>query len=112
MYLSSRIAQIMCATVRLARLTISAMFSKHKYEDAAGRVAKASRAIRGEDNQALGNALRIAAGIGVGIGVGLLLAPASGQETRSAIAGGVRQFGNEVRKQVFSERPRAAANAG
>ena len=85
---------------------------QQKYEDAAGRVAKASRAIRGEDNQALGNALRIAAGIGVGIGVGLLLAPASGQETRSAIAGGVRQFGNEVRKQVFSERPRAAANAG
>jgi hypothetical protein len=69
---------------------------QQKYKDAAGRVAKASRAIRGEDNQALGNALRIAAGIGVGIGVGLLLAPASGQETRSAIAGGVRQFGNEV----------------
>ena|ERR1700724_444388 len=85
---------------------------QQKYEDAAGRVAKASRAIRGEDNQALGNALRIAAGIGVGIGVGLLLAPASGQETRSAIAGGVRQIGNEVRKQVFSERARAAANAG
>jgi len=87
------------------------MFSKHKYEDAAERVAKASRAIRGEDNHALGNALRLAAGVGVGIGVGLLFAPASGQETRSAIAGSVQQFRNKVRKRVFFERARAG-NAG
>jgi hypothetical protein len=85
---------------------------QQKYEDAADRVAKASRAIRGEDNHALGNALRLVAGIGVGIGVGLLLAPASGQETRGAIAEGVHQFGNKIRKQVSSERARAAATAG
>jgi hypothetical protein len=85
---------------------------QQKYEDAAERVAKASRAIRGEDNHALGNALRLAAGIGVGVGVGLLLAPASGQETRSAIAGRVQQFGNKVRKQVFCEHARATATAG
>jgi gas vesicle protein len=85
---------------------------QQKYEDAADRVAKASRAIRGEDNEALGNALRLAAGIGIGVGVGLLFAPASGQDTRSAIAGRVQQFRNKVRKRVFSERARAAANAG
>src|ERR1700690_4069276 len=49
---------------------------QHKYEDAADRVARASRAIRGQDNQALGNALRLAAGIGMGVGLGLLFAPA------------------------------------
>jgi hypothetical protein len=81
---------------------------QHKYEDAADRVAKASRAIRGEDNPALGNAVRLAAGIGVGIGLGLLFAPASGQETRSAIAGSVLQFRNTVRKPVCSEQSRAA----
>jgi hypothetical protein len=81
---------------------------QQKYEDAADRVAKASRAIRGEDNHALGNALCLAAGVGVG----LLFAPASGQETRSAIAGGVQQFRNKVQKRVFSGRARAAANAG
>src|ERR1022692_187139 len=85
---------------------------QQKYEDAADRVAKASRAIRGEDNQVLGNALRLAAGIGIGVGVGLLVAPASGQQTRSAIAGSVQRFGNKVRKQVFSERARTTANAG
>ncbi len=84
---------------------------QQKYEDAAGRVAKASRAIRGEDNQTLGNALRIAAGVGVGIGVGLLFAPTSGQETRSALAGSLQQFRNKGRKRVFSENARAAANA-
>jgi gas vesicle protein len=85
---------------------------QQKYEDAAGRVAKASKAIRGEDNEALGNALRLVAGIGVGIGIGLLVAPASGQQTRAAIAGSVKQFGNKVRRQVFSEPARATASAG
>jgi hypothetical protein len=85
---------------------------QHKYEDAAERVAKASGAIRGEDNHALGNAMRLAAGIGVGISVGLLFAPASGQETRSAIAGSVQQFGDKVRKRVSSGHARAAAPAG
>ena len=84
---------------------------QHKYGDAADRVARASRAIRGEDNHALGNALRLAAGIGVGVGFGLLFAPASGQDTRRAIAGGVQQFGDKVRKRVSSERARAAATA-
>jgi len=85
---------------------------RQSYEDAAERVTKASRVIRGEDNHALGNGLRLVAGIGVGIGVGLLLAPASGQETRSAIAGGVQRFGKKVRKRVSSERARAATKAG
>jgi hypothetical protein len=85
---------------------------QQKYEDAAGRVAKASRAIRGEDKPALGNAVRLAAGIGVGIGLGLLFAPASGQDTRRAIAGSVQQFGNKIRKRVSSERARAGATSG
>jgi len=84
---------------------------QHKYEDAADRVAKASRAIRGVDNLGLGKAVRLAAGIGVGIGLGLLFAPASGQDTRRAIAGSVQQFGNRIRKRVSSEHARAAATA-
>jgi hypothetical protein len=83
--------------------------AQQKYDEAADRVARASRAIRGEDNQALGNALRLAAGIGVGISVGLLLAPASGKETRTALVEGVQTLRNKVRKQVFPEKARAAA---
>jgi hypothetical protein len=81
---------------------------QQKYEDAADRIAKASRTIRGEDNPALGNVVRLAGGIGVGIGLGLLFAPASGQDTRRAIAGSVQQFSNKIRKRVSSERFRAA----
>jgi len=81
---------------------------QQKYEAVADRVAKASRAIRGEGNPAFGNAVRLAAGIGVGIGLGLLFAPASGQDTRRAIAGSVQQFGDKVRKRVSFERARAA----
>ncbi len=85
---------------------------QQKYEDAAARVVRASRAIRGEDNPALGNAVRLAAGIGVGIGLGLLFAPASGQDTRRAMAESVQQFGNKVRKRVSAEHARATSNAG
>jgi hypothetical protein len=85
---------------------------QQKYEDAADRVAKASRVIRGEDNPVLGNAVRLAAGIGVGIGLGLLFAPASGQDTRRAMAGSVQQFRDKIRKRISSERARASANAG
>jgi hypothetical protein len=85
---------------------------QHKYDDAANRVARASRAIRGQDNQALGNALRLAAGIGVGVGLGVLFAPASGRQTRDAVAVSIQNFGSRVRKQAFSERARATSNAG
>jgi len=66
-------------------------------------VARASRVIRGDDHYVLGNVLRFVAGIGVGIGIGLILAPASGEETRSVIAGRVHEMGDKVRKQFSSE---------
>jgi gas vesicle protein len=83
--------------------------AQQKYDEAADRVARASRALRGEDSQAVGNALRLAAGIGVGISVGLLLAPASGKETRTALVESVQKLRNKVRKQAFAEKARAAA---
>jgi ElaB/YqjD/DUF883 family membrane-anchored ribosome-binding protein len=77
--------------------------ARQKYQTAANRVARASRAIRGEDRDVLGNALRFVAGVGIGIGVGLILAPASGEETRSAIAGRVHDMGDKMRRQFSSE---------
>lgn len=75
-----------------------------KYETAADRVSRASKVIRGEDeSDTMGNVLRFAAGIGVGVGIGLLLAPASGEETRGAIAGQVRVVGDRVKRQFSSE---------
>ena len=42
--------------------------------------------IRKQEDHTVRNAMSFAAGIGLGIGVGILLAPASGEETRSSIA--------------------------
>jgi ElaB/YqjD/DUF883 family membrane-anchored ribosome-binding protein len=86
--------------------------AREKYETAADRVARASRAIRGDDSQVVGNALRFVAGVGVGIGVGLLLAPASGAETRSVIAGKVQDIGDKVRQQFSSEGASATGTRG
>ena len=77
--------------------------AQEKYETATDRVRRASRAIRGADNDVLRNTLFFAAGIGVGVGVGLILAPASGDETRSVIAGKVHDMGDRVRRQFSSE---------
>ena len=77
--------------------------AQEKYETASDRVARASRAIRGEDNHVLSKILRFVAGVGVGLGVGLILAPASGEETRNVIAGRVHEMGDKVRKQFSSE---------
>jgi hypothetical protein len=85
-----------------------------KYDTAADRVGRASRALRGEDSHAFGNALRLATGVGIGIGVGVLLAPASGQKTRRAIVATAKEWSDELRKQCFptSKRARAATSAG
>jgi hypothetical protein len=77
--------------------------AQEKYETAADRVARASRAIRGEDSHLLSNTLRFVAGLGIGIGVGLILAPASGEETRNVIAGRVHEMGDRVRNKFSSE---------
>jgi hypothetical protein len=86
--------------------------AQQKYETVANRVARASRAIRGEDSNMLRNALYFAAGTGVGIGVGLILAPASGQETRTEIAERVHEIGDKVRKKFSSESASATGTAG
>jgi ElaB/YqjD/DUF883 family membrane-anchored ribosome-binding protein len=77
--------------------------AQEKYETASNRVARASRAIRGEDHYVLSNTLRFVAGVGLGLGIGLILAPASGEETRSVIAGKVHEMGDKVRQQFSSE---------
>jgi len=72
--------------------------AEQRYETAAERLSNVSRALRGEDNHALANALRFAGGLGIGIGLGLLLAPAPGDQTRSAITGKARDFGQRVKE--------------
>ncbi len=61
--------------------------------------------IRGEDSHLLGTAAAALLGLGIGIGVGLLLAPASGEETRSNIASKAR----DIRDRVSSREGAAAA---
>jgi gas vesicle protein len=56
------------------------------------------------DNHALRSALMFGAGLAVGVGAGLLLAPASGQETRDAIGDKVEEFRGQVRDRFSSAR--------
>ena len=77
--------------------------AQQKYEAAADRVARVTKALRkNNENHAIQNTLRFAAGVGVGVGVALLTAPATGEETRAALAERAQKFGGNVRKRFAS----------
>jgi hypothetical protein len=71
------------------------------YETATRRVSRATDANRGEeDSQILGKAVALLIGVGIGVGVGLLIAPASGEETRAEITHKVSNFSDKVRERT------------
>ena len=76
--------------------------ARDTYGEASRRVSRASNAIRGEDHHGMGTASALLIGIGVGVGVGMLLAPASGEQTRSKVSNKVHEFSDRMRDK-FSE---------
>jgi hypothetical protein len=72
------------------------------YGEASRRVNRASDVIRGEEHSGLSTVAALLIGVGVGVGVGMLLAPASGEETRGNLSNKVQEFGGRV-KDRFSE---------
>jgi gas vesicle protein len=59
------------------------------------------------ENHTLGRVLSFAAGVGLGIGAGVMLAPASGAETRDAINEKVHEIGAKVREQFTASASQA-----
>ena len=85
-------------------------FAQDTYETTADRVARASKALRNEDNSTAWNMLRFAVGVGVGIGVGMLIAPEKGDDTRAKLAGKAQEFGDNVRQRFTSANLQAAGD--
>jgi len=75
------------------------------YDETSRRVSRATNAIRGEDHSGFSSAAALLIGVGVGVGVGMLLAPASGAETRSNLSDKVHDFSERMREKFPSERP-------
>jgi len=70
-----------------------------------GALARATNALRGqEDLQILGKAFATAIGVGIGVGIGLLIAPATGEQTRADIADKVTDFSDKIRENVDKSR--------
>lgn len=71
------------------------------YDTASERVSRASDALRGrEDSQILGKVGALVIGVGIGVGIGLLIAPASGEQTRANINDKVSDFSDKVRERA------------
>jgi ElaB/YqjD/DUF883 family membrane-anchored ribosome-binding protein len=60
------------------------------YSTASDRFDRANDALLGQDHHFVRHATAALIGVGVGVGIGMLLAPASGEETRQNIADRVR----------------------
>jgi gas vesicle protein len=83
--------------------------AKETYETASERLGHAAAALRGkEDSQIFGKVGALLIGVGIGVGVGLLIAPASGEETRADIADKVSDFGEKVRERTIRKNPQGA----
>jgi YtxH-like protein len=75
--------------------------ARETYETASGRLGRASNALLGkEDSHIFGKVGGLLIGVGIGVGVGLLIAPASGEETRADIADIVSDVGDAVRDRA------------
>ena len=68
--------------------------------DRAYEIADDARTAIFPEDHTLRNVLLFAAGVGVGVGAGLLLAPASGEETRNSITEKVQDIGEKVKARV------------
>ena len=86
--------------------------ARETYGEASRRVSRASDVIRGEDHSGINSVAALLIGVGVGVGVGMLLAPASGEETRSTISNKVQEFGDRMRDKFSSEHPSASGTYG
>jgi hypothetical protein len=69
---------------------------------ASDRMSRVTKTIRGDEHSSVGNTIMLLLGIGVGVGIGMLIAPASGEETRGNLANKVQDLGSRV-KDRFSE---------
>jgi len=78
------------------------------YDTATERLENVYRAARGEDRTVLVSVTSFVVGVGVGAGVGLLLAPASGKETRDNIADRITSFKSDMRDRMRSGEAKTA----
>jgi YtxH-like protein len=75
--------------------------ARKTYETASDRLGRATNALRGDkDSQILSKAVALAIGVGIGVGIGLLIAPASGEQTRADISDKVSDFSEKVRERA------------
>ena len=74
--------------------------AQRQYKGAANRVRAAHDALRGDDHGWVGPALSFLGGVGLGVGVGILMAPASGEETRSALRDKAIDIKNNMKRRA------------
>jgi hypothetical protein len=79
------------------------------YGTASDRVGRATRALRGEEDPHIWGTI---GALLVGVGIGILIAPASGAETRADLTDKVSEFGDKVRERTGKKMQDATGTEG
>ena len=94
----------------LDQVDVAAEGVRDRVSDGADRVSSRVSDLRDQANDVytggdstFGKILLFTAGVGVGLGAALLLAPASGEETRSQIGDKLQEAGERVRSRFSSQ---------
>ena len=72
--------------------------AKDAYGAASDRASDLTDSIRGNQSSTGSQVLRFVVGVGVGVGIALLMAPASGEDTRARLSESARDFGDRARR--------------
>jgi len=90
----------------LLKTALYAIDQLDRTSDQVSDLADRGRAIiKRQQNSGRSSAASFAIGAVIGVGLGLLLAPASGQETRNAISEKVRNIGDRIGERMGSGLP-------
>ncbi len=87
--------------------------ASNRVSDSVSDLVDRSKEIVGvREDHTVRNVLYFAAGIGVGVGAGILLAPASGSETRSSIKERVQEIGSQAERRFRASVGSPVADVG
>ena len=84
------------------RMRVLTRAASKQYRDARRHLQRLTKRFQQDSGLSMSQTVHFVVGMGVGVGAGLLLAPVSGEDTRTVIGGKIRKSGKRLWKVVLT----------